>query len=89
MIGPGVRGSVIGGPTLAAGAAPGGGSGSSEYAALPIDSSTGLGSPSGDIVYGETMASMGRTLAAAVGIPASVIAQNILSGTIVKPALAS
>ncbi len=89
MIGPGVRGSVIGGPTLAAGAAPGGGSGSSEYAALPIDSSTGLGSSSGDIVYGETMASMGRTLAAAVGIPASIISQNILSGTVVKPALAS
>ncbi len=43
----------------------------------------------GDIVYGETMASMGRTLAAAVGIPASVISQNILSGTVVKPALAS
>jgi hypothetical protein len=89
VIGPGVKGSVIGGPTLAPGAAPGGGAGSSEYAALPIDSTTGLGSKSGDIVYGETMASMGRTVAAAVGLPESVIEKNILSGTVIKPALAS
>ncbi len=89
MIGPRVRGSVIGGPTLAQGAAPGGGAGSSEYAALPIDSSTGLGSTSGDIAYGDTLQSMGRTVAAAVGIPASTIAQNILSGTVIQPALTS
>lgn len=89
MIGPGINGSVIGGPTLAPGAAPGGGEGSTEYAALPIDSTTGLGSSTGDIAYGDTMTSMGRTLAAAVGIPSNVIAQNILSGTVVKPALAS
>jgi hypothetical protein len=89
IIGPGVKGSVIGGPTLAAGAAPGGGSGNSEYSALPIDSTSGLGSPTGDIVYGDTMQSMGKTVAAAVGIPSSVIAQNILSGTVVQPALAT
>jgi hypothetical protein len=89
MIGPSIKGSVIGGPTLAAGAAPGGGEGSSEYAALPIDSTTGAGSKTGDVVYGDTMASMGRTVAAAVGIPASVISQNILSGSVIKPALAS
>jgi hypothetical protein len=89
MIGSNVKGSVIGGPTLAAGAAPGGGGGSSEYAALPIDSATGLGAASGDIPYGATMASMGKTVAAAAGLPPSLIAQNILSGTIVHPALAS
>ena len=88
MIGKGVAGSVIGGPALMAGAAPGGGGGNSEYAALPIDSSTGLGSASGDIPYGSTLQSMGMTLAAAVGVPVSMIAQNILSGTIVRPALA-
>lgn len=88
IIGPGIQGSVVGGPTLAQGAAPGGGAGNSEYAALPIDSITGLGSATGDIAYGDTMASMGKTLAAAVGVPGSVIAQNILSGTVVKPALA-
>jgi hypothetical protein len=87
MIGPRIRGSVIGGPTLAQGAAPGGGAGNTEYAALPIDSSTGLGSTTGDIAYGDTLQSMGRTLAAAVGIPSSVISQNILSGTVVQPAL--
>jgi hypothetical protein len=32
---------------------------------------------------------MGKTVAAAVGIPSSVIAQNILSGTVVQPALAT
>jgi hypothetical protein len=88
VIGKGVQGSVIGGPTLLPGAAPGGGAGDSEYGALPIDSSTGLGSSSGDIAYGDTLTSMARTVASAVGISDSVIAQNILSGTAVKPALA-
>jgi hypothetical protein len=87
IIGPAVRGSVIGGPTLAQGAAPGGGGGSTEYAALPIDSSTGLGSASGDIAFGDGLTSMARTVATAVGIPDGVIAQNILSGTAVKAAL--
>jgi Protein of unknown function (DUF1501) len=88
IIGSGVQRSVIGGPTLEPGAAPGGGAGNSEYGALPIDSSTGLGSASGDIAYGDTLASMGKTVAAAVGLSDSVVAQNILSGTAVKPALA-
>ena len=87
IIGPAVQGSVIGGPTLAQGAAPGGGGGSTEYAALPIDSSTGLGSASGDIAFGDTLTSMARTVATAVGIPDAVIGQNILSGTAVKAAL--
>jgi hypothetical protein len=89
IIGPGIKGSVIGGPVVAQGAAPGGGAGSTEYAALPIDSTTGLGSTSGDIAYGDTLASMGRTVATAVGLPSDVISQNILSGTVVRPALAS
>jgi hypothetical protein len=87
MIGPGIQGSVIGGPVIAQGAAGGGGGGDTEYAALPIDSSTGLGSASGDVTYLNTLQSMGMTLAAAVGIPASTISQNILSGTVIKPAL--
>ncbi len=81
MIGSGVQGSVIGGPTLAQGA--------SEYAALPIVSSTGLGSTSGDIAYGDTLNSMGKTVAAAVGLPRSTISANILSGAVVQPALAT
>ena len=89
MIGPGVQGSVIGGPTLSSGAAAGGGGGDSEYSALPIDSSTGLGSASGDVAYADTLASMGKTLATAVGLPASTISANILSGTAIKTALAT
>jgi Protein of unknown function (DUF1501) len=87
LIGPTVKGSVIGGPTLDQGAAGGGGQGTTEYGALPIDSSTGAGSMSGDIAYGDTLQSMAKTLAAAVGLPASTISQNILSGTVVKAAL--
>jgi len=89
MIGAGVKGSVIGGPTVTQGAAAGGGQGTTEYAALPIESSTGLGSASGDIPYGSTLPSMAKTLAAAVGMPADTISQNILSGTVVRPALTS
>jgi Protein of unknown function (DUF1501) len=89
MIGSGIQGSVIGGPTLTQGAAAGGGAGTTEYAALPIESSTGLGSMSGDITYGNTLQSMAKTLSAAVGMPSSVISQNILSGTVVGPALAT
>jgi hypothetical protein len=85
MIGPGVQGSVIGGPVLA----PGGQNGGMEYAASPIDSSTGLASSSGDVAFGDTLNSMGKTVAAAVGIPASVISQNIVTGKIIGPALAS
>jgi hypothetical protein len=89
MIGSGIQSSVIGGPTLAQGAAGGGGQGTTEYSALPIVSSTGLGSTSGDIVYGDTLQSMAKTLAAGVGLPSSIISQNILSGTVVPAALVS
>jgi hypothetical protein len=43
---------------------------------------------SGDIVYGDTLQSMAKTMASAVGLPDATIQQNILSGTVVKPALA-
>jgi hypothetical protein len=88
MIGAAVKGSVIGGPTVAQGAAGGGGQGNTEYAALPIDSSTGQGSMTGDVAYGDTLQSMAKTMAAAVGLPDSTIGQNILSGTTIKAALA-
>jgi hypothetical protein len=83
IIGPGVQGSVIGGPGLS----PTGQNGGMEYAALPIDSSTGLGSPSGDVVYGDTLNSMGKTVAAAAGLPDAVISKNVLSGAVVPAAL--
>jgi hypothetical protein len=90
MIGPAVRGSVIGGPTITQGSVGGGAQGTTEYGALPIDSSTGLGSAAGDVAYGDTLASMAKTLATAVGLPATTISQNILSGSApaIKAALA-
>ena len=84
----GSQGSAIGGPTLAAERRPGAASGSSEYAALPIDSSTGLDRPRATSCTARRWRRWDGTLAAAVD-PASVISQNILSGTVVKPALAS
>jgi hypothetical protein len=80
MIGAGVKGSVIGGvaqPTP-----------NDEYAALPIDSATGAGSASGDIGFRDTFASMGKTLSAAVGLSDDTIKNNILTGTVIKAALA-
>jgi hypothetical protein len=88
MIGKGIKGSVIGGPVITQGAAAGGGAGTTEYAASPIDSSTGQASMSGDIVYGDTLQSMAKTMATAVGLPDATVSQNILSGTVVKAALA-
>jgi hypothetical protein len=88
MIGAGIKGSVIGGPTLEQGAAGGGGPGSTEYGAAPIDSSTGAASMSGDIAYGVTLQSMAKTMASAVGLPSSTVSQNVLAGSVIKAALA-
>jgi hypothetical protein len=60
-----------------------------EYAALPIDSTTGKGAAGGDIGFSATFGAMGKTLAAAVGLPTSTIAANVLTGAVVAPALAS
>lgn len=81
IIGPGIQGSVIGGVARAAG--------DKDYSATPIDSSTGDGTASGDIPHNETFASMGKTLAAAVGLSADVIEKNVVSGAVVKAALSS
>jgi hypothetical protein len=80
MSGPNIRSSVIGGVAKPASA--------DDYTALAIDSKTGLGSPSGDIAYKDTFASMGKTLAAAVGLSPSAIDASILTGSVVKAALA-
>jgi hypothetical protein len=80
MIGAAIKGSVIGGVAQP--------SANEDFTATPIESATGLGSASGDISYKDTFASMGKTLAAAVGLSPSTIDQSILSGSIVKAALA-
>jgi hypothetical protein len=77
-IGKPFRGGVIGGVAPVKG----------DYGALPIDSKTGQGTPSGDIAAVDTLASFGRTMLAAVGAEPSAIAAQIASGQVIGPALA-
>ncbi len=79
IIGKGVRGGVIGGLV------PKGG----DYVARAIDSSTGLGSDSGDISFEDTLGAMGKTLGAAAGVDPAVLDDQITSGKIVRTALAA
>jgi hypothetical protein len=79
-IGKGFKGGVVGG------VAPGAGG---EYTAVNIDSKSGLGSASGDVTPGASLASWGQTMMAAVGIDAATIAQAIPSGTTITGALAT
>jgi hypothetical protein len=80
MIGSGIQGGVVGGVAQPASG--------QEYQALPIDSSTGKGSTSGDVVFTSTFGAMGQTLAAACGLAPATISSNIVAGAIIKPALA-
>jgi hypothetical protein len=80
MIGAGIKGGVVGGV-----AQPGSGQ---EYQALPIDSSTGQGSTSGDVAFTSTFGAMGQTLAAACGLSPTTISNNIVAGTIIRSGLA-
>jgi hypothetical protein len=80
MIGPAIRGRVVGGVAQPAAG--------KEYQALPIDSSTGAGSTSGDIPFNQTFGAMGQTLCAAVGLPGATISKNILTGSVIASALA-
>ena len=77
-IGKPFRGGVIGG------VAPVG----NDYGALPIDSSSGAGRSGGDIAAVDTLGSFGRTMLAAVGVDAAVIARQVLLGKVVSGALA-
>jgi uncharacterized protein (DUF1501 family) len=78
MIGKPIRGGVIGGLEPAAG----------DYYASPIDSKTGKGvTGGGDIPFKETLAAMGKTLGAAVGLPRAVLETEISQGKVVEAAL--
>jgi Protein of unknown function (DUF1501) len=79
LIGPRIKGGVIGGVAQPKAGA--------EYSALPIVSSTGAGSASGDIPFASTFGAMGQTLAAAVGLAPATIAANVLTGSVVNAAL--
>jgi hypothetical protein len=78
MIGNGLRAGVIGGLEPK----------SNDYYAAPIESTTGLGKPGGgDIPFAETLAAMGKTLGAAVGVPRDLLDRTILGGKVVPAAL--
>jgi hypothetical protein len=64
MIGKNVAPGVIGGPTKDS---------SGNYVASDIDSTTGAAMTGGDISADESHASAGRTLGAALGLPANVV----------------
>lgn len=80
VIGKGVRAGVVGGLEPQAG----------DYYATSIDAATGRGVPGdgGDVKFGQTLAAMGKTLGAAVGIAGEALDADITSGKVVAGALA-
>jgi hypothetical protein len=79
LIGKPIRGGVIGGLEPKAG----------DYYATPIDSKTGRGvAGGGDIAFNDTLAAMGKTLGAAVGLSREALGTEISQGKIVESALA-
>lgn len=79
IIGSGVRGGVVGGPGLS--------ERGTEYSAQPIDAATGAVNPRGDVPYEDLFASYGRTLCAAVGLPAADIDDRIRTGRTIAAVL--
>ncbi len=77
-IGKPFRGGVIGGITPVMG----------DYGALPIDSTTGQGTASGDVSAINTLGAFGQTMLAAVGVDPATIATQITQGKVIKGALA-
>jgi hypothetical protein len=78
MIGPGIRGGVIGGLEPKA----------QDYYATGIDSASGRAAPgSGDIPFSETLSAMGKTLGRAVGMPVAALDEQIRGGKVVRAAL--
>ena len=78
MIGNGLKAGVVGGLEPKA----------NDYYATPIDSRTGAGQAgAGDIPFPETLAAMGKTLGASVGLSPQVLNAHISGGKIVTAAL--
>jgi hypothetical protein len=79
MIGKGLQAGVVGGLEPKA----------SDYYATPIDSRTGAATPGGgDIPFTDTLAAMGKTLGAALGVPAATLDRHIGGGKVVTGAIA-
>jgi uncharacterized protein (DUF1501 family) len=75
LMGKNVKGSVVGGLEPK----------NNDYYATAIDSKTGRSG--GDIPFSETLSAMGKTVGAAVGVPASVMDRYIAGGKVVTGAL--
>ena len=78
MIGPGIRGGVVGGVKPMSG----------DYGALAIDSRTGEGRDGADISFNDTLGAVGKTLGTALGVSAAALDENISTGKVVSAALA-
>lgn len=80
MIGKHVRGGVYGGIEK----------GPKDYNAQAIDSATGRGVPAGggDIPFEQTLAAMGKTLGAALGLSSAALDRYVKTGKIIAPAVA-
>ncbi|MFM2416142.1 MAG: hypothetical protein RL385_865, partial [Pseudomonadota bacterium] len=59
-----------------------------DVAASPIDGSTGAAAAGGDISVDASLGALGKTLGAALGLTEEVLDQEILSGKVVRGALA-
>ena len=60
-----------------------------DWGSMAIDSATGVGAEAGDIKHEETLASFGKTLGAALGVPRDVIDEAVTVGKVVDAALVS
>ena len=81
LIGRPFKGGVVGGLEAA----------NSDYRAMSINSQSGAGvaGGAGDIPFSDTLASLGKTLAAGCGVDRGFIDQNIRRGKLVAGALAT
>lgn len=59
-----------------------------DYSCLPLDSTSGAGTTSGDVKTTDTLASFGKTMLAAVGVDSDTIASSVNGGTVIAGALA-
>ena len=79
FIGPGFKGSVIGGMAPTAN--------NFDFRATGFDSASGASTDTGDVPYEQTLGSVGKTLCAAVGVPRAVIDDQITKGKVIPAAL--
>jgi hypothetical protein len=79
LVGAGLRRSVIGGLTAMG----------NDFRAQAIDSQSGAATPAGDVIYEDTLASLGKTIGAAVGVRRAILDDQITKGTYVTAALSA